>query len=119
MLERKKNERKSLCNKTKMNNRQKMRASNVKVRRWLEQNEYLDIHFFPHSRFIKDVHLSGQGFDGLASQETKLVLFQVKTNANIPKDIRPQYIEIAKKYSIRLIWFNVINRKPVKAEVFE
>jgi hypothetical protein len=102
-----------------MNNYAKMRRSNVKVRRWLEDNLYKDIHFFPHSRFCKDVHFSEQSFDGIASSDTKLILFQVKSNSMMPKEIKKQYLEIAKKYSLRLIWFNIRDRKKPVVEIFE
>jgi len=95
----------------KINTMHKMSRSNVKARKWMEANGYVDIHFFPHTRWSKDLHFSGLEFDGLASVGTKLVLFQVKSNCKCPKKILEQYEIVSKKFGISCLWFNSIDRK--------
>ena len=91
------------------NNMQKMARSNGKARRWMEANGYKDIHFFPHSRWSKDVHFSGLEFDGLASVGISLVLFQVKSNCKATKAILERYNEVSKTYGIQCLWINAID----------
>ncbi len=88
--------------------------SNAKARKYLEKNDHKDIHFFPHTRFIKDVHFQGLDFDGIASYGTQLVLFQVKSNCQITKNLKQQYRKVSQKYGIICMWINVIDRKGVE-----
>lgn len=94
-----------------VNKTQKMRVTNMKVRKWLLQNGYKDIHLFPHTRWSKDVHFRGLEFDGIASLGTRLVLFQVKTNRKPSKEMQEQYKLISKESSIICLWFNRVDRK--------
>ena len=94
-----------------------MRRSNVKVRAWLNANNYKDISFFPHTRFIKDLHFQDLDFDGMASIDITLVLFQVKSNVKISKQTLEDYRSVSKKFGIKCMWFNVVDNKGV--EVYE
>ena len=94
-----------------MNNTRKMYRTNAKVKKWLIENGYKDINFFPHTRFIKDLHFQNQGFDGLASKGTILILFQCKTNYKATKKTIIEYEIISNKFGIRCLWFNNKGRK--------
>jgi len=89
----------------------KMHRSNAKARKWMNNNGYEDIHFFPHTRWSKDLHFQGLEFDGLASIGTNLVLFQVKSNCRATKKILEQYDNVLLKYNVVCIWFNAVDRK--------
>ena len=97
-----------------MNNYAKMRRSNVKVRAWLIKAGYSNLHFFPHSRFSKDLNIDSIGFDGIASKDTHLVLFQVKSNCKISKKLAMDYKRLATKYNCECIWFNVRDREKIE-----
>ena len=92
----------------------KMYRSNQKARKWLIENRFCNIHFLQHSRFIKDYHIDGADFDGLASKGTNLVLFQVKSNCKIPKKTLKLYKKLSRKYGIICLWINSIDRKGVE-----
>ena len=87
--------------------------SNSKVRKWLVENEYGDIHFFPHTRYIKDVEIGNAKFDGIATIGFHLVLFQVKSNKKPSKKLLREYARITNKYGVECLWFNVVDRKGV------
>ena len=89
-----------------MNNRDKMYLANSKVREWLERNNYKDLHFYPHTRWSKDVHFQGLSFDGCASLGTRFVLFQVKTNLKPSKKILKQMEKAEKESYVKMLWFN-------------
>ena len=92
----------------------KMSRSNVKARKWMEKNGYKDIHFFPHTRWSKDLHFENLEFDGIASVGISLVLFQIKSNCRCPKKTLEQYRIVSNKFGISCLWFNVIDRKPLE-----
>lgn len=95
-----------------MGNYDKMRRTNSKVRKWLVENKYEDISFFPHTRYFKDIHFQGLEFDGLCSKDGILYLFQVKSNQRAPKRVLEAYRVLAVKFkSIKCIWFNWVDRK--------
>jgi hypothetical protein len=94
----------------------KMHNSNRKVRKWLEENNYKEIYFFPHGRFAKGYRNEGMEFDGLCSKGNKIVLFQVKSNKKISKELAKRYKEMSKKFGIICLWFNVRTRK--KMEIY-
>ena len=97
-----------------MTNTSKMYRTNAKVKKWLVENGYSDINFFPHTRFIKDIHFQGEGFDGLASKGTVLVLFQCKSNCRATKKTMEEYKTISNKFGIHCLWFNSIDRKELE-----
>lgn len=89
-----------------MSNRTKMYSTNSRARAWLVENEFKDIHFFPHTQWSKDVHFVGLGWDGFASYGKQIVLFQVKTNDACTKKVK-KVMEIGSKESgVILIWIN-------------
>lgn len=92
----------------------KMSRSNVKARRWMEANGFTDIHFFPHTRWSKDLHFQDLEFDGLACSGATLVLFQVKSNCKATKKVLKQYDEVFKKFYVRCLWINAPDRKPLE-----
>jgi len=93
-----------------MSNKTKMYATNSKVKKWLGDNGYADIHLFPHTRFIKDLAFQGQSFDGIASKGLCIVLFQCKTNCRATLDTLEQYKILEEKFGIICLWFNNISR---------
>lgn len=100
-----------------MDNYAKMRRSNTKAKVWLVQNGYQNITFFPHTQWQKDLHFEGLDFDGLCSKGIELCLFQTKSNCKISKKMLEDYRNVSKKYSIRCMWINVVDKKGV--EVYE
>ena len=97
-----------------VNNRQKMYQTNTKVRKWLLDHGFTHLYFFPHLRFQKGFVIQGEEFDGIATQDNDLVLFQIKTNRRISKRLLVKYRELAKRYGVRCIWLNCVDRKGVK-----
>ena len=97
-----------------MNTRQRMYESNSKARKWLIENEYKDIHFFPHTRFSKDIHFQGLSFDGCASFGKQFVLFQVKTNCKPTKKIQAQMKIASRGSNVILLWVDVVKKKGVQ-----
>jgi hypothetical protein len=93
-----------------------MYKTNSVVRNWLTDNGYNDIHFFPHTRFIKDYHFQGCDFDGIASKDIRLILFQCKTNGRATKKMIEDYKLLSEKFGIQLLWFNN-NTKDKKLEI--
>lgn len=94
-----------------MTNRTKMWVTNQKARAWLVENGFTDIHFFPHTRFSKDAHFKGLGWDGIATLDKRLALFQTKTNRACTKKTLAQMKLAAAESYVMLIWFNNIKRK--------
>lgn len=92
----------------------KMHRTNSKVRKWLVENGFKDINFFPHTRFIKDLHFQDLDFDGLASLGTQLVLFQTKSNTKPSKKTIELYRDVSNKYNILCLWIVWIDRKGLK-----
>ena len=101
-----------------MNNRNKMYIANSATRKWLEANNYKDIHFFPHTRWSKDIHFQNLSFDGCASIGTRFVLFQIKTNLKPTKKILAQMKKAEKTSFVKLLWFNKVKGKG-EIEVYE
>jgi len=94
-----------------VNNNSKMHRTNGIVRAWMEKNSFNDIHFFPHSRYQKDLSFQTLSFDGLASVGNTLVLFQCKTNRRAAKKLLEIYQEVSERFNIKCIYFNYINLK--------
>ena len=94
-----------------MNTRLKMYETNGFVRAWLKQNNYKDVHLFPHNRFSKDIHFQGLSFDGCASLDTKFVLFQIKTNCKPTKKEQEQMKKAEQESYVKILWFNKVKGK--------
>ena len=94
-----------------MSNRTKMYTTNAKARKWMIEHNFTDIHFFPHTRFSKDAYFGGLGWDGLATLEGKLALFQTKTNCKCTAKTKEQMTEVSKKSGVILLWINSIKRE--------
>ena len=94
-----------------VNNYAKMRRSNSKVREWLVEKGYENITFFPHTRWFKDIHIDDFKFDGIATKNSRIILFQVKSNKNPSKKILKGYNKLVREYCVNCIWFNVVDRK--------
>lgn len=99
-----------------VNKLQKMHQTNFKIRKWLNAEGFKDIHLFPNTRFIKDVRFQDLPFDGIASLDKTLVLFQCKSNMRIPKKTQPLYQKVSKEFGIMCLWLNWRDRKGL--EVF-
>lgn len=93
---------------------QKSYRTNKKAKDWLIKNGFRDIHLFPHTRFIKDVHFQGLDFDGIASINTTLVLFQIKSNRKPTKELQRLYKEVSVKFNILCLWINNVDRVGVE-----
>ena len=101
-----------------MNNRQRMRASNSRVRSWLLRHGFTQIWFKPHTR-RNDVVYTHQGtyratdlwnlFDGICFHAHGYIVFlQMKTNA-WPK-AKPITDFLEKTKNLRVLCFNVTNK---------
>jgi len=98
-----------------MKNRNKMQRTNQKVRKWLIENKYKDITFFPHTRFSKDLHLLNLSFDGACSDnQGRIYFFQCKSNC---KPTKKQQEDMKMFYVVskcQAFWFNKPDRKPLE-----
>lgn len=94
-----------------MSNRTKMYIANSKARKYLHDNGYTDIHLFPHNTWSKDIHFRGLSFDGLATIDNQLALFQIKTNCACTKKVQQQMQTISDDTGLVLLWINNIKRK--------
>ena len=90
-----------------------MRRSNSKIKQWLLKEGYKNIHFFPHTRFVKDVNIDEVDFDGIASYNDKLVLFQCKSNLKPSKKTMLLYGALSKKYGAICLYLSNFDRKGV------
>ena len=88
-----------------------MYETNTKARAWLVKNGFTDVHFFPHTRFSKDAHFKGLGWDGIATLNKRLALFQTKTNCGCTKKVKEQMKLASYESSVILIWINAVTRK--------
>ena len=100
--------------KQKLNNRQRMRESNRRVREWMLENKFDQIYFKAHTKRT-DLIYTQKGnyraidlwnlFDGICFNElNEIVFFQVKTNLwakPIPIN------EFCEKYGLVVLSFNV------------
>ena len=101
-----------------MNNRKRMRASNLLVRKWLLENGYDDIWFKPHGKrndyvFTQKGNYMAQDiwnlFDGICFNRVGLICFlQMKTNAWAKE--RPIEVFLRNHHELRVISFNVTNK---------
>jgi len=96
-----------------MSNYDKMRRTNRKIKTWLEDNNYKNIHLFPHTRFIKDVTIDKVEFDGICTNNKFLVLFQCKSNRKPSKKLLEVYRKLTGKYGIICLYLSNFDRKGV------
>lgn len=96
-----------------VNTRQKMYTANSKIRKFMEMNGFTNIDFFPHTRHHKDIHIDEEDFDGIATKDDEVVLFQCKTNRKQTKQSQEAYKDFYKKYKVRAYWFNYVPREGV------
>ena len=94
-----------------MSNRTKMYATNSKAKAWLIANGFTAIHFFPHTRFSKDAYFQGLGWDGIATLDKRLALFQTKTNCKCTKKTLERMKKASYESAVILIWINAITKK--------
>ena len=99
--------------KKKINNYAKMRRTNSKIRRYLTDNGYSHLYFFPHSRFSKDYIIDDIGFDGICTKDNKIAFFQCKSNAKPSKKLILEYRNLEKKYGIRCLYLSYFDRKGI------
>ena len=92
-----------------MNTMAKMSRSNCKARAWLNEHGYQEVHFFPHTRFSKDLNFRGLKFDGIALSETKLCLFQVKSNCKPSNVYQKLMQDFSSLYGVDCLWFDAID----------
>lgn len=102
-----------------MSTRDKMYESNGKIRKWLVLNGFEDLHFFPHTRYSKDVHFKGLSFDGCCSYGKTFVLFQAKTNCKPTKKIQARMEIVTEASGVMLLWCDVVKRKGVQVYGFK
>ena len=99
-----------------MNNTKRSYETNARARKWLIKEGFKEIHFFPHTRFSKDAHFQGLGWDGLATLGTKLALFQVKTNRGCSRKTRARMKDASHDSGVILMWINA-NLKKKQLEI--
>lgn len=99
-----------------VNTRTKMYTTNSHIRKFLIAQGFKNFYNFPHSRFLKDYHLEGQGFDALAWRdgEKNISLFQFKSNLKPSKSTLEEYSKIENKYSVKCYWVTKFDRKNVE-----
>ena len=100
------------------NNYDKMRRSNSKARKWLIEQGFEDIHFFPHTRFQKGANIKDEEFDGMCIDDSdcKMVLFQIKSNHKISKKRLDKYKDISNRYNIKCLWINIRDRREMEVQ---
>ena len=96
-----------------------MYQSNAKAKRWLEHQGYQEIFMFPHTRFSKDLNFCGLKFDGMARNNTKIVLFQIKTNRKAPKRLVIDMELFGTMYGVNVLWINCPDYKEVEVYGYE
>jgi len=99
-----------------MNTRNKMYRSNARIKAEMLKLGFKDIYLFPHSRFMKDYHFEGMGFDAMAFRKSEQIvyLFQFKSNCKPAKLLLEQYRKVASEYYVKCVWANCIDRKGVE-----
>jgi hypothetical protein len=107
--------RDKFARRVRMNNRERMRASNKLVREWLLENGYDNIWFKPHSA-RNDLVFTSKGnylatdlynlFDGICT-DGGIVFLQNKTNRWATEE---PLIRFSKKYGVKILSFNVTNK---------
>ncbi|NOZ47383.1 MAG: hypothetical protein GXO79_11465 [Chlorobi bacterium] len=110
-----------------MNNRQKMYATNTKIKKYLEKEGFINLYFFPHLRFQKDWIVDDMGFDaiGYKKNDKRLWLFQFKTNTGCSKKTLEIYKKLSIKYNCVPCWITIWSKKkrtkthPNELEVWE
>lgn len=90
-----------------------MQRTNSKVRKYLAENGYKDIYFYPHSRFSKDYIIDDIAFDGVCHNDKKMCFFQAKTNKKPSKKLMERYRELSKKYGIICLFLVNFDRKGI------
>ena len=101
-----------------MHNRQRMRASNLLVRKWLLENKFDNIWFKPHSK-RNDLVFTQNGnylaidlwnlFDGICFTEFGGIVFlQIKTNSWAKE--KPIRDFLKKTHDLRVMVFNVTDK---------
>ena len=97
-----------------MNTRQKMYATNTKIRKYLNENGFHNLYFFPHLRFSIDYLVDECGFDSFGwDKNNVLCFFQFKTNKKLPKKELLKYKLIEIKYNCKCFWINCQHGKIV------
>jgi len=99
-----------------INTRKKMYWVNAKIKKKLKELGYSNIYLFPHLRFQKDYVVDGVRFDGIATINDSVLLFQNKSNRRPTKKELLQLMEVAIKYNCQTFWFVYKDRMGV--EVF-
>ena len=94
-----------------VNTRQKMYETNSKVKKYLIDNKWDCIYFFPHLRFIKDYYLDDCGFDAIAWKYCTLHLIQIKTNCKPSKKEIEKYKILERKYDVVCLWIDRVKGK--------
>jgi hypothetical protein len=80
----------------------------------MDARGYKNIRFFQHSRFQKDLDIDGLKFDGIATYNSKLVLFQAKSNTKPTREMMFCYKKVAKRYDIMCECMVHTDRKGVR-----
>lgn len=88
------------------NTREKMYETNTIIRKFLLQNGFKDLYFFPHLRFSKDYIFNELAFDGIGwkNNEKEVYLFQFKTNEKPSKKLLQQYKLVEKMFFCKCRW---------------
>jgi len=97
-----------------INTRNKMYWVNAKIKQKLEELGYSNIYLFPHLRFQKDYVVDGVKFDGIATINGSVLLFQNKSNRNPGKKELAKLREVAVKHNCQTAWFVYKDRKGVE-----
>jgi len=90
----------------------KMRRSQQKVRKFLEQEGHL-VYFKPHTRWDKDIW---NLFDGISIKDG--VTYYLQVSSNQFHQMKP-YEEFNKKYKVPILLFNVVDRKGIKTKILK
>jgi hypothetical protein len=83
-----------------------MYETNGKVRKYLAEQKFEEIYFFPHLRFMKDYNFKSQKFDGLGFKDKTIWFFQIKTNEKPSKKILAEYKKLETESLCKFLWLN-------------
>lgn len=88
-----------------------MRLTNSKIKKYLIEEGFTNLYFFPHLRHMKDYCFEDEEFDGMGWKDNLLYLFQFKTNQPASKKTLDNYKKITSKNNVALCWITKFDKR--------